>query len=621
MKQNLLKTCLVMLFAVLGFGMSWAVEVSATLAAGTNGSAAKVGDKDAIKVGTSKAGGNMTITVPANAVSLTFYAAAWTGVSDLSLNITPAASVGTTSIALTADTGVTGNSPFTLIGEEDNYKHTITLNNINTETTLTLASSAAKRFVVWGATCNVQSNTAYTVTFNAGGNGTCSTTSLTEASAGAGVTLPAVTANDGYDFQGWSTSDTPSSADAGAAGETYNPTADITLYAYYTVARPANEVFYESFDTNAGTGGNDDQWKGSIASNTIKQDNEGWVYENGSGANKCAKFGAGSKLGSATTPAIAASGNLTLSFKAAAWDSNSESTTLKLSATGATLSKSTVTLTKSAWETYNVDITNATEGFKIKFEGNAASNSRFFLDEVSILTSGPAPTKGTIELGAVTNNLFGTDFGGYDFYYGTFSCDKDVIVEIDEDYNLWNVSPLGVNEGILTTAAPEVSTAVVTDETAEVVNGYYVPANTGVLVVSLAPTATYYYVAEDSENELSNIDEDGINLLRPASTPMTGEYSFYKLAYDDFDNKTGLGFYWGAENGGAFTCKPGTAYLAVPAESASNVRGFAFGGGCTTGIKSIGAAQANTEIFNLQGQRVSCLQQGVNIVNGKKVIR
>ena len=77
------------------------------------------------------------------------------------------------------------------------------------------------------------SSSAFTVKFNAGENGTCETPSLTETAAGAGVKLPACVANERYKFVGWSTSETPTSADAGQAGETYYPSEDCTLYAYY----------------------------------------------------------------------------------------------------------------------------------------------------------------------------------------------------------------------------------------------------------------------------------------------------------------------------------------------------------------------------------------------------
>lgn len=129
-------------------GGSWH---EAAMAAGTNGSSAKVNDKDAIKVGTSKLGGDMTITVAAGATKLKFYAAAWNGVNGLSLNITPNAKVKVTTVDLTADAGISNNSPFTLSGEESSFVFEIDLINITEETTLTLTSSSAKRFVVWGA--------------------------------------------------------------------------------------------------------------------------------------------------------------------------------------------------------------------------------------------------------------------------------------------------------------------------------------------------------------------------------------------------------------------------------------------------------------------------------------
>lgn len=75
----------------------------------------------------------------------------------------------------------------------------------------------------------------HTVTFHAGDKGTCATESLTETATGVGVILPAVTdIATGYDFIGWSTSETPTSANAGAAGANYKPADDIDLYAYYT---------------------------------------------------------------------------------------------------------------------------------------------------------------------------------------------------------------------------------------------------------------------------------------------------------------------------------------------------------------------------------------------------
>ena len=82
----------------------------------------------------------------------------------------------------------------------------------------------------------------HTVTFNAQG-GTCGTASLTEASGGAGVTLPAASpssacASEGWAFYGWATaavgSSTPTAPTiVGKAGDTYKPAADIELHAVY----------------------------------------------------------------------------------------------------------------------------------------------------------------------------------------------------------------------------------------------------------------------------------------------------------------------------------------------------------------------------------------------------
>lgn len=86
--------------------------------------------------------------------------------------------------------------------------------------------------------------TTYTVTFNAGSNGTCSTPSITQSSADASITLPSVTANTGYTFDGWYTAQTGGTK-IGGAGETYTPTDNITLYAHYTATGGSGTVIYK----------------------------------------------------------------------------------------------------------------------------------------------------------------------------------------------------------------------------------------------------------------------------------------------------------------------------------------------------------------------------------------
>ena len=136
-----------------------------------------------------------------------------------------------------------------------------------------------------------------------------------------------------------------------------------------------------------------------------------------------------------------------------------------------------------------------------------------------------------------------------------------------------------------------------------------VPADTGVLLKSEKETAPYFYI-----DEAATIEN---NLLVPASLKVSGDYTFYQLAYDNYEAKTGLGFYWGAENGGVFTVKAGTAYLAVP--NAVSVKGFLLDG-TPTAIEGVEAENNTDVIYNLSGQRVQKAQRGLYIVNGKKLM-
>lgn len=147
--------------------------------------------------------------------------------------------------------------------------------------------------------------------------------------------------------------------------------------------------FYESFDSCEGTGGNDGQWSGTIASNTLETkhlDNPSWAFENEKSANKCAKLGAGDKAGKATTPALGINTSTAkLSFKAGAWDGNKENTTIKVTANnGGAVEPSTISLEKGKWTDYTCTISGATETTTLTFAASQEKNNRFFLDEVMV---------------------------------------------------------------------------------------------------------------------------------------------------------------------------------------------------------------------------------------------
>ncbi len=115
---------------------------------------------------------------------------------------------------------------------------TITINAVPDSTSITITITGTARLCVddFSWTSYVSAD-PHTVTLNAG-PGSCEE-SVTEASAGAGVTLPTPTLDCGdWEFAGWKTTSAvttetttePTLIPAGA----YSPTSDITLYAVYT---------------------------------------------------------------------------------------------------------------------------------------------------------------------------------------------------------------------------------------------------------------------------------------------------------------------------------------------------------------------------------------------------
>lgn len=195
---------------------------------------------------------------------------------------------------------------------------------------------------------------------------------------------------------------TPAEPDMYEAGKLYRVTKAISAEKWEDKAvTPSILFFYESFDKIDGTGANDGEWKGTIASNDVKDenlDNTGWVFENQGGASKCLKLGSGSKKGTATTPSLGiTTSEATLWFKAGAWDLTSENTTISLSVSGnGTVTPSAITLEKGAWTEYVCTISGADSETKIVFSAENTSNNRFFLDEVYVY-SGEKPSKPVIK--------------------------------------------------------------------------------------------------------------------------------------------------------------------------------------------------------------------------------
>ena len=150
--------------------------------------------------------------------------------------------------------------------------------------------------------------------------------------------------------------------------------------------------------------------------------------------------------------------------------------------------------------------------------------------------------------------------------------------------------------------------------------GNTVPANTGLLIQG-ENGITYDFITTDNAVELSTA-----NLLSGSATAATtvgdAGSKFYKLTYSEVNSEQVLGFFWGAENGAAFTNEAGKAYLVIPAGSEAN--GFRLDGSAITGINNVALDRAADKIYTISGVAVSAQQgklpAGLYIVNGQKQI-
>lgn len=140
------------------YSTTYTSGVTLSTTSGTSASTCKVivtgtTEYDGIKAGTSKVAGAMVITVPSGTKYLHLHAVGWNGES-VTLSVTPNTNISPSSISLTADSGISNNSPFTLgtpANAPTNYYKVITFTNaLTANTDLTFTATSGKRFVIWG---------------------------------------------------------------------------------------------------------------------------------------------------------------------------------------------------------------------------------------------------------------------------------------------------------------------------------------------------------------------------------------------------------------------------------------------------------------------------------------
>lgn len=168
-------------------------------------------------------------------------------------------------------------------------------------------------------------------------------------------------------------------------------TANLTCCEEVEGGTEATTIFNETFDGCDGTGGRDNNFSGSIASNNYVDaemaTEVGWTMTNVKAASECIKIGS-KTTGSAVTRAIDFKADVaTLSFDAALWDNKDEKFVIVVNlidgGEGASITPSEFTLEKSTWKTFTATITNASANAKIEFT-EKETTTRFFLDNIVV---------------------------------------------------------------------------------------------------------------------------------------------------------------------------------------------------------------------------------------------
>lgn len=492
------------------------------------------------------------------------------------------------------------------------------------------------------------SSSAFTVKFNAGENGTCETPSLTETAAGAGVKLPACEAKEGYKFVGWSTSETPTSADAGQAGETYHPNADCTLHAYYKQLSTITKVVNGKSTTEQVENGAEIPFADpDAASIPTGYAFVGWTETPVDGTQPNAPALVSSPVTASTDATyyavFAVAKETTVVFDPNKVEYNPELTweqngiTLKLSS-GRLYTGTPKTFTVYNGSTNNFTVTSTVGNLK---KLTATISGKNYKINSSGLTSGATlTTNGTTQTITFTQDL------------------TEVVCPATSNYQI-RLTKLEVQAVAsptdYCTTIPDVELTVGETGYATLYYSNYdlvVPANTEAYTFrsekgALMESATYAAgevipageaVVVHTLNGLSstlNFKKGIANVARDASSQLAGtdeetviapdaDYYFYGLSLNSNSDINSVGFYWMNDTGAAFTNGAHKAYLKIlKSEFADtqSVRGFAFKG-TATGVESVESSNnAPQAIYDLTGRRVSKAEKGIYIINGKKVIK
>lgn len=269
---------------------------------------------------------------------------------------------------------------------------------------------------------------------------------------------------------------------------------------------------------------------------------------------------------------------------------------------------STTSSTKKEFE-FNLTETEANVSYRLA-SGSSGKNLQF--DNIVLTYEDVIPSYSEAKALNVTAD------NGKSLYFTTFSSDKVTFFpEYDDELTFaTSIKTAEVAEDIFELTQIATGTATIDEEEVE---GFFVPANTGVLVQveydgKAEKNVPYYEVANKTVAALENNDLQAGN----GETLPAGKV-WYKLAWADASHTPStLGFYYGAADGAPFVGTKGKAYLGLTPEQAKTIS-FSLADDAVTAIKNVETGICTSVIYNLAGQRVNANTKGIVIMNGKKI--
>ncbi len=269
----------------------------------------------------------------------------------------------------------------------------------------------------------------------------------------------------------------------------------------------------------------------------------------------------------------------------------------------------TLTITEKGAIAFEIFVQNGTAGRTYTYKVDNATETTITHNGNSVESSG------IIECSSdqITITLAGTDASVYPVAI-KFYTELPISVPITAAKYAtlyYSDKALVVPSGIKAYTIGRIDSKNVVKKGTEYAKGETIPAGEAVI---LEGTPDVYSFVIDAES--TSAPTEG-NLLKGSdeAAQTTGGDKYYKLAVKD----DVVGFYYGAEDGGAFENGAHKAYLAVSEEAAAKFYVF---DGQATGINTVAKITEEGAIYNLQGVRVDAqnMVKGIYVVNGKKVV-